>query len=57
MKKIPMVERFEKAVRDHEMAGAQPPDDRLLIEAEYREAKMDMIAALRIPVSAICPTE
>jgi hypothetical protein len=33
------IERFEQAVRDHEMAGSQPVEDRPLIEAEYREAK------------------
>lgn len=41
-----LIERFEAAVRDHEMSGSQPVEDRPLIEAEYREAKAALEKAL-----------
>ena len=39
-----LITRFERAVRAHEMMGAQPPEYHAAIEREYREAK----AALRL---------
>lgn len=47
-----LIERFEQAVRDHEMAGSQPPEDRPLIEAEYREAKAALVDARQKDTSA-----
>ena len=35
----PIIELFEKAVRDHEMIGTFDVQDRPLIEAEYKEVK------------------
>lgn len=43
------INKFEAAVRAHEISGAQPPEDRPLIEAEYLVAKQkleDVIQAL-----------
>lgn len=40
--KNPIIERFEKAVREHEFAGAVSPEDRPLIEAEYKDAKREL---------------
>ena len=37
-----VIARFEKAVRAHEMAGAQDPEDRPGIEDEYLEAKAEL---------------
>jgi len=36
------LERFEAAVRAHEMAGAQDPEDREDIYAEYEAAKEEL---------------
>jgi len=42
-----IVEAFEQAVRDHEMRGAQHPDDHELIELKYKESKAALIRALK----------
>ena len=39
------VTRFEKACEERAFAGAQPPEDRPLIEAEYKEAKAALYRA------------
>jgi hypothetical protein len=41
-----MVRRFEEAVRDHEMIGAQHLEDRLVINATYKRTKQALIKAL-----------
>ena len=33
------INRFDKAAQDYAFVGSQPPEDRPLIEAEYRESK------------------
>ena len=38
--------RFEKAVRAHEMSGAQDPEDRPGIEEEYESAKAELLKRL-----------
>jgi hypothetical protein len=46
-----LVEDFEKAVRDHEMMGAQDPRDHREIEKEYERTKEKLIRALnKVPV-------
>lgn len=40
------LENFEKAVRAHEMVGAQDPEDRPGIEEEYEIAKAEMLTWL-----------
>lgn len=37
------LENFEKAVRAHEMVGAQDPEDRPGIEEEYETAKAELL--------------
>lgn len=37
-----LVNRLEKAVRAHEMMGAQPPEDHNNIEAELNEARKNL---------------
>ena len=37
------LENFEKAVRAHEMIGAQDPEDRPGIEEEYETAKAELL--------------
>ena len=37
------LENFEKAVRAHEMIGAQDPEDRPGIEEEYKAAKAELL--------------
>lgn len=44
MKKV--AERFEAAVRAHEMAGAQDPEDREAIYEEYEAAKAELLECL-----------
>ena len=41
-----LLERFEKAVRAHEMSGAQDPEDRPGIEEEYESAKAELLKRL-----------
>lgn len=41
-----VMERFEKAVRAHEMAGAQDPEDREEIYNEYLAAKTELCECL-----------
>lgn len=41
-----LVAAFEKAVRAHEMMGAQPPQDWPLIEANFKLAKERLLKAL-----------
>lgn len=41
-----VAERFEAAVRAHEMAGAQDPEDRDAIYAEYEAAKAELLECL-----------
>lgn len=41
-----LLERFEKAVRAHEMVGAQDPEDRPGIEEEYESAKAELLKRL-----------
>lgn len=43
---IEALERFEKAVRAHEMLGAQDPEDWPGIEKEYESAKAEMLKRL-----------
>lgn len=38
-----LLKRFEKAVRAHEMSGAQDPEDRPGIEEEYESAKAELL--------------
>lgn len=38
--------RFERAVRAHEMMGAQHPDDHGRIESEYRAAKKALLGRI-----------
>lgn len=42
-----IVERFEAAVRKHEMRGAGRPEDRSDVEEEYKEAKKELLSKLR----------
>lgn len=42
-----VVEDFEQAVRDHEMRGAAHPEDRDLIDLQYKVAKQKLIEALK----------
>jgi len=44
--KVKLVEDFEKAVRDHEMMGAQDPRDHRAIETNYELTKERLIRAL-----------
>ena len=41
-----VMNRFESAVRAHEMRGAQDPEDRPGIEDEYQEAKAELAECL-----------
>lgn len=41
------LERFEIAVRQHEMMGAFPPEDHRLIEREYEASKRTLITKLQ----------
>lgn len=41
-----LLEHFEKAVRAHEMSGAQDPEDRPGIEEEYESAKAELLKRL-----------
>jgi hypothetical protein len=41
-----LLERFEKAVRAHEMLGAQDPEDWPGIEEEYESAKAELLKHL-----------
>lgn len=41
-----LLKRFEKAVRAHEMSGAQDPEDRPGIEEEYESAKAELLKRL-----------
>ena len=41
-----LLERFEKAVRAHEMLGAQDPEDWPGIEEEYESAKAELLKRL-----------
>lgn len=41
-----LLERFEKAVRAHEMLGAQDPEDWSGIEEEYESAKAELLKRL-----------
>ncbi len=41
-----LLERFEKAVRAHEMLGAQDPEDWSGIEKEYESAKTELLKRL-----------
>lgn len=41
-----VVERFEAAVRAHDNAGAQDPEDREHIYAEYEAAKAELTECL-----------
>lgn len=43
---VKLLERFEKAVRAHEMSGAQDPEDRPGIEEEYESAKAELLKRL-----------
>ncbi|ATS92466.1 hypothetical protein St11Ph5_00002 [Escherichia phage St11Ph5] len=41
-----LLERYEKAVRAHEMLGAQDPEDWSGIEEEYESAKAELLKRL-----------
>lgn len=41
-----LVRNFERAVRDHEMAGAQHSQDRPIIEENYKDAKLALLNGL-----------
>ena len=41
-----LLERYEKAVRAHEMLGAQDPEDWPGIEEEYKSAKAELLKRL-----------
>ena len=41
------ISRFDKAVRNHEMMGAQRPEDREIIEEEYNIAKLKLRSAIK----------
>lgn len=41
-----LLERYEKAVRAHEMLGAQDPEDWSGIEEEYKAAKAELLKRL-----------
>lgn len=46
LKSIRAVNRFERAVREEEMAGAAHPDERPAIEREYADARLALFSII-----------
>ncbi len=52
------INRFERAVREDEFSGGQPPEDRAYIAQEYREARAALVTlALEVPQSVATEPE